>query len=219
MAELDRDGDDDKVHQDPKAFGIQAVRKRRLYRHVSGHEVPWFPHDNSPELIRELVHESGEPRWVMHGTPASGAGVLGCIESGCSVLLLAFDEHHEKTLMKFLEEMAVEAMVSGNSSVFRDEGLIQRAAELNIGAVTGKDKDDKEKKRKQPDEDDEKEENKNKKHKNQKGKKDKKETPRKKKKTSVKVKRSKRKPRQDDTDEASQTDSSSAPGSSSSADT
>ena len=42
----------------------------------------WFTHDNHPDLLKELVWEAGNPCWVLHGTPASGAGVLGCLEMG-----------------------------------------------------------------------------------------------------------------------------------------
>ena len=36
-------------------------KKRKLYRQVTGSEVPWFPHDNDPNLLRELVWEAGGP--------------------------------------------------------------------------------------------------------------------------------------------------------------
>ena len=29
------------------------VKRRKLYRNLTGTEVPWFPHDNDPELIKE----------------------------------------------------------------------------------------------------------------------------------------------------------------------
>ena len=55
----------------------EHVKKRRLYRVATDDSVPWFPHDNHPDLLKELVWESGNPRWILHGTPASGAGVVG----------------------------------------------------------------------------------------------------------------------------------------------
>ena len=55
----------------------ENVKKRRLYRSTTEESVVWFPHDNHPDLLKEFVWESGSPRWVLHGTPASGAGVLG----------------------------------------------------------------------------------------------------------------------------------------------
>ena len=56
----------------------------------------WFPHDNHPDLLKELAWESGNPRWVLHGTPASGAGVMGLMEMGTSVVACCEDPHHEK---------------------------------------------------------------------------------------------------------------------------
>ena len=74
------------------------VKKRRLYRRATEESVVWFPHDNHPDLLKELVWESGNPRWVLHGTPASGAGVVGCLEIGVSVIALCEDTHHETNL-------------------------------------------------------------------------------------------------------------------------
>ena len=62
----------------------ENVKKRRLYRRASEEEVVWFPHDNHPDLLKELVWESGNPRWVLHGTPASGASILGCLPQDTS---------------------------------------------------------------------------------------------------------------------------------------
>ena len=59
----------------------EHVKKRRLYRTATDESVVWFPHDNHPDLLKEFVWESGSPRWVLHGTPASGAGILGCLET------------------------------------------------------------------------------------------------------------------------------------------
>jgi hypothetical protein len=54
---------------------VSAVKKkRRLYRQLTGSEVPWFPHDNDIDLLRELVHEAKQPRCVFFGTPAGGCG-------------------------------------------------------------------------------------------------------------------------------------------------
>ena len=33
----------------------QVNKKRKLYRQVTGDEVPWFPHDNDIEVLKELV--------------------------------------------------------------------------------------------------------------------------------------------------------------------
>ena len=36
-----------------RAFGTAALKKRKLYRQLTGSEVPWFPHDNDIELLKE----------------------------------------------------------------------------------------------------------------------------------------------------------------------
>ena len=89
----------------------------------------WFPHDNHPDLLKELVWETGSPRWVLHGTPASGAGIIGCLEAGVSVIALCEDAHHETHLSRVVMERAVEAMLAG-SRVFKDDDLQARALEL-----------------------------------------------------------------------------------------
>ena len=104
-------------------------KKRRLYRHVTEEQVMWFPHDNHPDLLRELIWESGNPRWVLHGTPASGAGILGCMEAGVSVIALCEDAHHETNLGVAMKERTVEAMLAG-SRVFKDDDLQARALDL-----------------------------------------------------------------------------------------
>ena len=109
-----------------------AVKKRKLYRQLTGTEVPWFPHDNDIELLKELCHEAGKPRWVYFGTPAGGAGIHGCIESGCSVLALTFNDHHRTTLQPFLVERAVEAMLAGNTMIFMNETLQERSVKLRL---------------------------------------------------------------------------------------
>jgi len=119
------DAEQDKVIQ-------YAPKKRKLYRHHSGTDVPWFPHDNDMELLRELCWEAGNPRWVFHGTPAGGAGILGCLEAGCSVVALCYDDHHRTHLKRIFLERAVEAMVTGTTQVFKDEALLARSIELNV---------------------------------------------------------------------------------------
>ena len=47
-----------------KALVSAAIKKRKLYRQLSGAEAPWFPHDNDVELLKELCHEAGKPRRV-----------------------------------------------------------------------------------------------------------------------------------------------------------
>ena len=117
----------------PSGLPLAAVRKKRkLYRQLTGSEVPWFPHDNDIDFVKELVHEARNPRWVYFGTPAGGAGISGVIEMGCSVMALCFNEHHRKHLGPFLLQRAVEAMVGSDSVVFKNETLCARAKQLKL---------------------------------------------------------------------------------------
>ena len=118
-----------------------VIKKRMLYKQVEGTKAPWFPHDNDPELLRELIHEAGTPRWVFHGTPASGAGVHGCMEASCSVVLLCFDEHHRTELRKAMVQRSVEHMVAGTTMVFKDADLQQRGADLHLSKAASADDD------------------------------------------------------------------------------
>ena len=99
---------------------------RKKQKPATEESVVWFPHDNHPDLLKELVWESGNPRWVLHGTPASGAGVVGCLETGVSVIALCEDTHHETNLTVAVKERAVEAMLAG-PRVFKDDDLQARA--------------------------------------------------------------------------------------------
>ena len=132
-----------------KAIVTAAIRKRKLYRQLTGSEVPWFPHDNDIVLLKELCHEAGRPRWVYFGTPAGGAGIHGCIEMGCSVLALCFDEHHKKNLQPFLVQRAVEAMLGSSTMVFRNEDLLARAKELKLTKDDTKEDEKEDKKKEQ----------------------------------------------------------------------
>ena len=126
----------------------EHVKKRRLYRTATDESVVWFPHDNHPDLLKELVWESGSPRWVLHGTPASGAGIIGCLETGVSVIALCENAHHHKHLAIALRERVVEAMLAG-SRIFKDEALQARALEFcptTTGAKKEKEKKENEKK-------------------------------------------------------------------------
>ena len=107
----------------------EHVKKRRLYRTATDESVVWFPHDNHPDLLKELVWESGSPRWVLHGTPASGAGIIGCFDTGASVIALCETKHHHNHLVNALRERAVEAMLAG-SRIFKDEALQARMLEF-----------------------------------------------------------------------------------------
>ena len=88
---LDQPGPQAEVER--KELVSAVLKKRKLYKQLTGDEAPWFPHDNAMELLKELCWESGHPRWVLHGTPAGGAGLQCCLEAGCSVVLLCYDEH------------------------------------------------------------------------------------------------------------------------------
>ena len=126
-----------------RAFVAAHIKKRKLYRQLCGTEVPWFPHDNDPALLKEFCYEAGHPRWVFHGTPAGGAGIHGCFEMGSSVVALCYDEHHREHLEKFLLQRAVESMVSGTSMVFKDSVLQARSAELHLAHTSENSKNDK----------------------------------------------------------------------------
>ena len=124
----------------------EHVKKRRLYRVATEDSVPWFPHDNHPDLLKELVWEAGNPRWILHGTPASGAGVVGILETGSSVINLCEDVHHLRNFEDAVRERAVEAMLAG-SRVFKDDALQARALEFcgNLAKHEKKTKKNKEK--------------------------------------------------------------------------
>jgi outer membrane biosynthesis protein TonB len=117
-----------------------ARKKRRLYRQTTDEEVPWFPHDNAIELLKELCWEAGKPRWVIHGTPAGGAGVQGCLEMDASVVALCFDEHHRDHFLTACVQRAVETMLAGKTSVFKDAELQARATALHEKPTKDKEK-------------------------------------------------------------------------------
>ena len=117
-----------------KKFAQQHYKKRKLYRQPSNVTVPWFPHDNDPDLLKELCWEANRPRWVFYGTPAGGAGVFGCLEMGCSVVALCYDDHHRDHFGNFVLERCVEAMAYSSSSVFKDPDLQARSVELHLSA-------------------------------------------------------------------------------------
>ena len=75
----------------------QHLKKRRLYRQASNTTEVWFPLDNAKDLLKELVWEAGgnAVKWVCHGTPAAGNGIVGILEMGCNVLTLCQDDHHK----------------------------------------------------------------------------------------------------------------------------
>ena len=81
--------------------------------------------------MKELVWECGgeKVRWVLHGTPASGAGIVGALEMGASVICLCEDAHHKTGFEQALQQKCVEVMLAG-SRVFKDLDLQARGAKL-----------------------------------------------------------------------------------------
>ncbi|CAK0858880.1 unnamed protein product, partial [Prorocentrum cordatum] len=117
-----------------KKIAIHA-RKRRLYRHLTGTEEVWFPFDFHGAVIKELIWEAGGSdavKWVLFGTPASGNGVLGALEMGCSVIALTADEHHKTHFLKTTREKAVESALTGQASAFCNRALYLQAQALRI---------------------------------------------------------------------------------------
>jgi hypothetical protein len=136
-SELQRNAKGGADRQDPPRDGGAELnqpekKKRKLFRQMSGTHVPWFPHDNNSEVLKELVWEAGLPRWVLFGTPAGGAGIHGCLEMGCSVVSLCYDEHHRLHLNREQLHRAVEAIFSGSTNVFKDELLQARSIILKL---------------------------------------------------------------------------------------
>ena len=114
----------------------RAFKRRKLYKQESGDEVPWFPHDNDMHVLKELCWESGPGvRLVIHGTPAGGAGVQGCLDYGCSVVALCYDNFHKTHMLKHIVERAVECTVTGRCLLFQDEVLQSRMVELNLSGA------------------------------------------------------------------------------------
>ena len=147
-----------------------------MYKYDPEKYLPWFPHDNHEDVLKELVHEAGRPRWVIFGTPAGGAGLQGCLEMGSSVVALCSDDNHREVLKRCMLERAVEMMVVGATVVFKDDNLRTSAIYLNLAPETPKKGDDEDfetpKKETKKDKKDKKEDNKKDKKDQKKGKKD-----------------------------------------------
>ena len=95
----------------------------------------WFPHDHAKHLEKELVWQAGgrdTVRWVLHGTPVAGNGVLGALELGTGVIAVCADEHHQEHLKKALVEKAVELSLSGKNCTFANAALLGKAKQLNL---------------------------------------------------------------------------------------
>jgi len=104
--------------------------------------------------MKELVWKAGggEVKWVFHGTPAAGNGVVGLLEHGCNVLTMCQDDHHKKHFIKAAVEKAAETCLCGRASPFDSPALLLRAKELHLVKDTKKDenKDDVEPTKKLP---------------------------------------------------------------------
>ena len=135
-----------------------SVKKRKLYRQYTGEDIVWFPWDNSPELLKEFVWEAGGPervKWILHGTPAGGTGLIGPIVLGCNVIALCHDAHHKQHLRTALVQKVVETTLDGKTTIFGNAGMLERARKLHLL----KNEDDKEKKDKKKKNNKDKEEN------------------------------------------------------------
>ena len=130
-----------------------SVKKRKLYRQYTGEEIVWFPWDNSPELLKEFVWEAGGPervKWILHGTPAGGTGLIGPIVLGCNVIALCHDAHHKQHLRTALVQKVVETTLDGKTTIFGNAGMLERARKLHL-LKNEDDKEKKDKKRKNKD--------------------------------------------------------------------
>ena len=130
-----------------------SVKKRKLYRQYTGEDIVWFPWDNSPELLKELVWEAGGPervKWILHGTPAGGTGLIGPIVSGRNVIALCHDAHHKQHLRTALVQKVVETTLDGKTTIFGNAGMLERARKLHL-LKNEDDKEKKDKKRKNKD--------------------------------------------------------------------
>ena len=125
------------------------MRKRKLYKAASNTSEVWFPHDNDRALAKELVWQAGgseKVKWVLHGTPVAGNGVLGMLESGCNVIALAVDEHHKEHFKKACVEKAAEIALSGKNCPFGSSALLLKAKQLKVIKEVDDDKNKEEKK-------------------------------------------------------------------------
>ena len=85
-------------------------------------------------------------KWVLHGTPAAGNGVLGALELGCNVIALCADEHHKEHFKKACVEKAAEIALSGKNCPFGSSALLLKAKQLKVIKEVDDDKNKEEKK-------------------------------------------------------------------------
>ena len=115
------DGQTQGAMEAPSTHDLQKhLKKRKLYRQATDTMEVWFPHDNAEDLLKELVWEAGgsDVKWVCHGTPAAGNGIVGLLEMGCNVLAVCQDDHYKTHFMKAAVEKAAETCLSGFSVTF-----------------------------------------------------------------------------------------------------
>ena len=119
VGDADTMGEDESVGsggeelKEPKRKYAKRGSGRALFRQATVDEVIWFPLDNAPELMQELAHESGA-RWAVHGTPASGVGIVGLLRAGLTVFAITRDEDHADELYTcVLRRVSEEMCTSG----------------------------------------------------------------------------------------------------------
>ena len=102
-------------------------------------DAVWFPFDMPVELVKELIWESGDDRvkWVLHGTPAAGSGVLACVEMGCSVVSLCENDHHRDNYQKALVQKVAESYLHGTCPAFGTDELQRRFTRLSLSKKSG----------------------------------------------------------------------------------
>ena len=86
------------------------------------------------ELVKELIWESGDDivKWVLHGTPAAGNGVLACVDMGCSVVSLCENDHHRDSYQKAMVQTVSESYLHGACPAFDTAELQRRSTRLYL---------------------------------------------------------------------------------------
>ena len=100
---------------------------------MSSDETVWFPLDNAPSLIQEIVHET-QAQWVIHGTPASGVGITGLVHLNVPVVAMVNSASHAEWLRKCLLQRAIEDLCTPGTSLSIPR-FVKRTQEL-LGVTT-----------------------------------------------------------------------------------
>ena len=123
-------GDDNNDSNDEAAVRKHRYPKRNtgraLTRQPSKTDCIWFPLDNSPLLLRELCHEL-KPQWVLHGTPAGGTGLYGCLQAGKTVIAICNSPEHAKGVLSAVKQKLIEELVASTGPL-SDVNLSRRSA-------------------------------------------------------------------------------------------